>query len=155
MNLSCRERFGADPAASRSVHPRTNEKMMMRNNGIPMKRLLVALREFRDALKWRWTKRAYDKCERIEDMRVYMTYVESIEPKRWQKFALRLLSRLRDAPGGNPNRCPVTGARYALPLEVRQAFTKVESPTLETVRVLAKIERTFGITVEEVQLPTD
>jgi hypothetical protein len=30
-------------------------------------------------------------------------------------------------------------------LEVRQAFTKVESPTLETVRALAKIERTFGI----------
>ena len=85
--------------------------------------------------------------------RVCMTYVESIEPKRWQKFVLRLLSRLGDAPGGNPNRCPVTGARYALPLEVRQAFTKVESPTLETVRVLAKIERTFGITVEQVQLP--
>jgi hypothetical protein len=43
-------------------------------------------------------------------MPVCMTYVESIEPKRWQKFVLRLLSRLGDAPGGNPNRCPVTGS---------------------------------------------
>jgi hypothetical protein len=120
-----------------------------------MNRLLAALREFRDALKWRWTKRAYDKCERIEDMRVYMTYVESIEPKPRQKFVLRLLARLGDAPSGNPNRCPVTGARYVLPLEMRQAFTKVESPTLETVRALAKIERTFGITAEQVQLPKD
>jgi hypothetical protein len=42
-----------------------------------------------------------------------------------------------------------------MPLEVRQAFTKVESPTLETVRALAKIERTLGITVEQVQLPKD
>lgn len=120
-----------------------------------MKRLLAGLREFRDALKWRWTKRAYDKCERIEDIYVCMSHVESIEPKRWQQLILRLLSHLGDAPGGNPNRCPVTGARYALPVELRQAFTKVESPTLETVRGLAKIERTFGVTVDEVQLSKD
>ena len=47
------------------------------------------------------------------------------------------------------------GSSYALPLEVRQAVTKVESPSLETVRALAKIERTFGITVEQVQLQKD
>jgi hypothetical protein len=86
---------------------------------------------------------------------VRMSYVESIEPKRWQKFVLLLLSSLGDAPGGNPNRCPVTGARYALPVEVPQAFTKAESPTLEDVRALAKIERTIGITVDQVQLPKD
>ena len=33
---------------------------------------------------------------------------------------------------------------------VKVAFTKVESPTLETVRALAKIERTFGITAPSV-----
>jgi hypothetical protein len=84
-----------------------------------------------------------------------MTHVKSIEPKRWQKFALRLLSCLGDAPGGNPNRCPVTGARYSLPVEVRQAFTKVESPDLEVARVLEEIKRRFGVAVEQVQSPED
>ncbi|PYK16086.1 MAG: hypothetical protein DME55_12740 [Verrucomicrobia bacterium] len=84
-----------------------------------------------------------------------MTHVESIETKRWQKFVLRLLARLGDAPGGNPNRDPVTGARYALPLEVRQAFTKVESPAPDMARVLEKIERHSGVAVDQARLPED
>jgi len=84
-----------------------------------------------------------------------MYHVESIEPKRWQKFALRLLSGLGDAPEGNPKRCPVTGERYSLPVEVRQAFTKVESPTPDVARVLEEIERRFGVAVDQVQLPED
>ena len=116
-------------------------------------KLLAPFREFRDGLKWRWTKRSYDKRERIEDMHICMTHVESIEPKRWQKFILRLLAHLGDAPGGNPNRDPVTGARYTLPLEVRQAFTKVESPSPDVARVLEKIERHAGVAVDEVRLP--
>jgi hypothetical protein len=76
-------------------------------------KLLAPFREFRDGLKWRWTKRSYDKCERIEDMHICMSHVESIEPKRWQHFVLRVLARLGEAPGGNPNRDPVTGTRYA------------------------------------------
>jgi hypothetical protein len=111
-------------------------------------KLLAPFREFRDALKWRWTKRGYHKCEWMGDMHVQMYHVESIEPKRWQKFVLRLLARLGDAPGGNPNRDPVTGARYTLPLEVRQAFTKVESPAPDVARVLEKIERHSGVAVD-------
>jgi hypothetical protein len=118
-------------------------------------KLLAPFREFRDGLKWRWTKRSYDKCERIEDMHICMTHVESIEPKRWQKFVLRLLARLGDAPRGNPNRDPVTGARYALPLDVRQAFTKVESPAPNVARVLEKIGRHSGVAVDQVRLPED
>jgi hypothetical protein len=118
-------------------------------------KLLAPFREFRDGLKWRWTKRSYHKCERIEDMHICMSHVESIEPKCWQKFVLRLLARLGDAAGGNPNRDPVTGARYALPLEVRQAFTKVESPAPDVARVLEKIERHFGVAVDQVRLPED
>jgi len=62
------------------------------------------------------------------------------------------LSGLGDVPGGNPNRCPVTGARYSLPVEVRQAFTKVESPDPEGARVLKEMERRFGVAVEQVLL---
>jgi hypothetical protein len=119
--------------------------------------LISSLREMRDALEFRWTKRRYCRCYRFEDGSGYMCgfEVESIEPKRWQKFVLRLLSGLGHAPGGNPNRCPVTGARYSLPLELRQAFTKVESPAPEVTRVLGKIKRRFSVAVEQVQLPTD
>jgi hypothetical protein len=122
---------------------------------IKFAKFLAPFREFRDGLKCRWTKRIYDKCERIEDMHICMTRVESVEPKRWQKFVLRLLARLGDAPGGNPNRDPVTGARYTLPLEVRQAFTKVESPAPDVARVLKKIERHSGVAVDQVRLPED
>jgi hypothetical protein len=125
-------------------------------------KLLAPFREFRDALKYRWTKRGYHRCYPLEEGAdsfekgsVMMYHVESIEPKRWQWFILRLLSGLRTAPGGNPNRCPVTGARYALPLAVRQAFAKVESPAPEVARVLEEIDRRFGVAVEEVQLPED
>ena len=75
------------------------------------------------------------------------------EPKRWQKFVLRLLSRLGDAPGGNHNRCPVTGARYRCRWKCGRLLRKSNHLPWETVRVLAKIERTFCITVEQVQLP--
>jgi len=70
-------------------------------------------------------------------------------------WVLRLLSGLGDTPGGNPNRDPVTGARYSLPVEVRQAFTKVESPAPEVTRVLEEIERQFEVLVEQVQLSED
>jgi hypothetical protein len=80
--------------------------------------------------------------------------VEPKEPKPWQKFVLGLLSCLGNAPGGNPNRCSVT-ARYSLPLEVRQAFTKVASPEPEVARVLEKIGRRFNVAVEQVQLHED
>jgi len=49
----------------------------------------------------------------------------------------------------------VTGARYTLPLEVRQAFTKVESPAPDVARVLEKIERHAGVAVDQVRLPED
>jgi len=111
----------------------------------------------RDALEFRWTKRTYRRCYPFEDGSGYMCGfdVESKEPKPWQRFVLRLLSGLGHAAGGNPIRCPITGARYSLPLEVRQAFTKVESPGPEVARVLDEIERRFGVAVEQVQLPED
>jgi hypothetical protein len=126
-------------------------------NRMKFAKFLAPLRELRDALKFRWTKRTYRRCYRFEDGEGYMCgyHVESIEPKRWQKFVLRLLSGLGDAPGGNPNRDPVTGARYSLPLEVRQAFKKVESPAPEVARVLEEIGRRFGVAVEQVQLPAE
>src|SRR5947208_4647449 len=101
-------------------------------------KLLASLRELHDALEFRWTKRSYHRCYSFEDGAgsFMMSHVESIEPKRWQKFVLRLLSGLGKAPGGNPNRCPIAGARYSLPIEVRQAFTKVESPAPEVARVV-------------------
>jgi hypothetical protein len=125
--------------------------------GMKFAKLLEPLRELRDALDFRWTKRTYRRCYPFEDGSGYMCGfdVESKEPKPWQKFVLRLLSGLGHAPGGNPNRCPITGARYSLPLEVRQAFTKVESPAPEVARVLDEIERRFGVAGEQVQLPED
>ena len=119
--------------------------------------LVNRLREVRDALKFRWTKRSYRRCYPFKDGSGHMCgfEVKSIEPKPWQKSVLRLLSGLGDTPGGNPNRDPVTGARYSLPVEVRQAFTKVESPAPEVTRVLEEIERQFGVSVEQVQLSED
>jgi hypothetical protein len=120
-------------------------------------KLLASLREVRDALEFRWTKRTYRRCYPFEDGSGYMCgyEVESVEPKRWQKFVLRLLAGLGDIPGGNPNRNPITGARYSLPLKVRQAFTKVESPDPEVARVLNEMERHLGVAVEQVQFPTE
>jgi hypothetical protein len=91
-------------------------------------KLLAPLRELRDALEFRWTKRTYSRCypwgDPFAEGSYKVTHVESVEPKRWQKFVLRLLSGLRHAAGGNPNRCPITGTRYSLPLEARQALRK-------------------------------
>jgi hypothetical protein len=130
---------------------------VMRDEGMKFAKLLAPLRELRDALEFRWTKRTYRRCYPFEDGSGYMCGfdVESIEPKRWQKLVLRLLSVLRHAPEGNPNRCPVTGARYSLPVEVRQAFREVESPDPEVARALEQIGRRFGVAVDQVQLPRD
>jgi hypothetical protein len=123
--------------------------------GMKFAKLLAPLRDVCDALEFRWTKRRYRRCYRFEDGSGYMCGfdVEPKEPKPWQKFVLRLLSGLGRVPGGNPNRCPVTGARYSLPVEVRQAFTKVESPEPEVARALEQIKRRFGVAVDQVELP--
>jgi hypothetical protein len=49
----------------------------------------------------------------------------------------------------------VTGTRYSLPVEVHQAFTKVESPDPEVARVIEEVERRLGVAVDEVRLPED
>jgi len=120
------------------------------------------LRNLRDALEFRWTKRGYHRCypreEGADSFEKGLGYDVSRGIDRAEalaKVSLRLLSGLGDAPEGNPNRCPVTGERYSLPVEVRQAFTKVESPTPDVARVLEEIERRFGVAVDQVQLPED
>jgi hypothetical protein len=65
-------------------------------------KLLASLREVRDALEFRWTKRTYRRCYPFEDGSGYMCgyEVESVEPKRWQKFTLRLFVGFRAGAEG-------------------------------------------------------